>query len=299
MKTSTTLMLLLVALCGCTVHASLRGTAGQRHKALAYRTLQKALAEGNSQHRRLLFPGLNIAIAAIVGGIVEAAPEAIEAGLSIAGTTVDSIRERGLPGKWAPPTLFANETQADAGCQWWVDAFAKQGVSKQDACAYVQLHTLARPGICPRVCPMSLNPQFCASLDTMNGGYYDQIELDPAVFWRATAETACGSALQGGETCRARCCTIMSLKANAGWMDGGSWPAKVFAQTPLGPIYELFDNAPMPRPAAMATIGCLLDPQYPTANTANIPGWSVNMTTPSPDGISWYIEGSKTSTWVK
>ena len=49
MKTSTALTLLLVALCGCsTVHASLlRGTAGaQRHKALAYRTLQKALAEG-------------------------------------------------------------------------------------------------------------------------------------------------------------------------------------------------------------------------------------------------------------
>ena len=62
MKTSTTLMLLLVALCGCTVHASLRGTAGQRHKALAYRTLQKALAEGNSPEeapqRRLGLPNL-------------------------------------------------------------------------------------------------------------------------------------------------------------------------------------------------------------------------------------------------
>merc|ERR1711964_265913 len=94
------------------------------------------------------------------------------------------------------------KAQLDGSCNWWISHFAKMGVPKKDACGWVNTKTLSLPGICPEVCPMSDSPHLCAYIN------YDAVRgnFDPP--------TACGSARQGGATCRIACCQVIERNCN-------------------------------------------------------------------------------------
>ena len=208
----------------------------------------------------------------------EALPELIKAGLDIAHLVHDGHG----PHRWSPGTYFANDTMADTECTTYIEAFAAVGKSKTDACMWINGKlALARPGICPSVCPMSLTPQLCSSIN------YGTVEYREDLWWLGTSDTVCGSAFQGGETCRAACCTWQGLLAK-GW--------KVDHQTPYGPVYANTHNSIISRPAELAARGCLVDRQYP----AFVPGWSVTADSTDFNGRPIYVRGNaNASTWVK
>ena len=134
------------------------------------------------------------------------------------------------------------KAQLDGSCNWWISHFAKMGVSKKDACGWVNTKTLSLPGICPDVCPMSDTPHLCSFIA------YDRNKGKDAA-------TVCGALGQGGGTCKPACCKRQRdycyTNANARIAGG------VFAFWQWGDLFKLGAFADRAFERCMAERGCV------------------------------------------